>query len=1227
MTQVNTIPTPTVPIAETGDPVAGRACTATSLLVLGMHRSGTSAMARLLNLLGVDLGEDLLPAAPDNEAGFWEHREIQFTHDRIYEDLRRDWTNISALPDRWWERPEIQVRRDQLRRILQRDFGFRSLWGIKDPRLCFMLPLWIRLLAEMDCQPKCVLIFRNPQEIAASLHKRDNFAASRSYLLWLRSVIESERSSRTLPRTLTTYEKLLSDWEGRVRVIGSALQLDWPIPAEQISQAASEFIRPSARHHAVDNTRFLADAKVPEQVRRMYAAVLWAAEKDDFSELSVVVDEIANELELNQPLLVQFAQDLETQSRDTVIARNVEEIRLHGEIGRLRNEASQSAAAADAARQAHAATEQARAIAAEAHAAEARAAQEHIANLTLEQARLLETERKLTGELALRENQLIEAKAEIQMLNANIAADKETIEQKDYLIEQMRIEQLDTTRQIARLTSEYARLRGEITEVYRTRDTLGPSLAKLWKSSLWRWGKPAWLLARAMGKLNVNINQLSPLTEATRGENGSWRGTQAPMLLITTPPLIGWIRVRAKIHSTVPSRAVLYFDTGGAFNQREHFELSPVAGHTEIERMVPLRTQTFCIRFDPIQAPGEWVLESFSLEPMSRFYFNAAAVLRNFKRIFTGKGSHRPSIWIGLKLLFTGNLKLFHRQLVTNVESSNVVSEYDLWQRRNAITDESRRQMRETIAGWENPPTISIITPVYNVPEIYLRKCIESVMQQVYPHWELCIADDASPKSFVKKVLREYASNDPRIKVVYQSKNGGISEASNAALKLASGEYLALLDHDDEIPEHALYKVAEAIVKDRSLDMIYSDEDKLTEAGKRHDPFFKPDWSPEYFLSCMYTCHLGVYRTEIVKKLGGWRKQFDGSQDYDLVLRIIAGNPKIHHIPDVLYHWRTLATSTASGSGAKPEAHTRAGEAIQAYIDAIGRKGKVEDGPSNGFHRVRFDIIGNPKVSIVIPSACRLVEFKGRQTWLVLECVASIRKMSTYSNIEIIVMDDNNEMPDELETKLKALDVRRISFNEPFNFSRKMNLGCFSATGTQLVTMNDDVEIISPDWIQSMLEYSQWPEIGAVGAQLLFPDDTQQHTGVTILEGRPGHPFYHFPSDHPGYFNSSVVHRNWSAVTAACMMTSADAFNSVNGFSEKFPLNYNDVDYCLKLQSIGRRIVYMPYAKLYHHESSTKAGTFAHELEDFQKTWARQLVLDPYYNPNLSMHMGDFRIG
>jgi len=610
--------------------------------------------------------------------------------------------------------------------------------------------------------------------------------------------------------------------------------------------------------------------------------------------------------------------------------------------------------------------------------------------------------------------------------------------------------------------------------------------------------------------------------------------------------------------------------------------------------------------------------------PTTTLYMRA--IQSKIKEIKACKKTGR-AIKKGLSLLLKGDFKSFKGKLVQSLGGGvdTRAADYRIWRENNAMTHARREKVREELKGFKDPPLISIVMPVYNPPEQYLRMAIDSVLKQIYPHWELCLADDCSTKPFVRALLEEYKARDPRIKVVYREKNGHISAASNSALELASGNYIALMDNDDEISEHALFKVAKAIVNDRSIDMIYSDEDKLDLNGMHTDPFFKPDWSPEYFLSCMYTCHLGVYRAALVKEVGGFRSEFDTAQDYDLVLRITAKTKRIHHIPDILYHWRMLPTSTASGASAKPKAHRVAQRALESYLKTIGREGTVEAGPTHGFHRVRFKIVGNPKVSIVIPSACKRAKVRGEDTWFLLKCVESIRQKSTYKNYEILVVD-NNDMSAELEHALKPYNIRKIPYTAPFNLASKMNLGAEKAEGSQVVFMNDDVEIITPDWMEAMLEFSQQEGVGAVGLRLFFPDGRLQHCGVTILKGNPGHPFYGYEDSQTGYFFSTAVHRNYSAVTGACMMTRADVFKSVGGFSKHFPLNYNDVDYCLKIAEAGLRTVYTPYAEHFHHESVSKSGCSPEELQAFKDCWLKKFPRDPFYNDNLSMSECDYRI-
>jgi GT2 family glycosyltransferase/SAM-dependent methyltransferase len=689
----------------------------------------------------------------------------------------------------------------------------------------------------------------------------------------------------------------------------------------------------------------------------------------------------------------------------------------------------------------------------------------------------------------------------------------------------------------------------------------------------------------------------------------------------------GWLRLRVNMHSSTPARFEVFIEPEEGTHRPECIGRIELRDALQGEYYLYLPRSVYALRFDPLDVPGEFHIDQLEVRPIPYPSALARAVIGKLRQARPG-----PLLRKGLRLLRQGRFgefarRLFHglrRPRFTDAGHYDVEAEYDAWRRRRLLTDADRQRLRREAEALADPPRLSVLMPVHNISEKYLRLAIESVRRQLYPHWELCIADDGSTEPHVAQVLEEYARLDPRIRVTRLAKNRGISAASNAALELATGDYIALLDHDDELAEQALLRVAQAVCADRTLDMIYSDEDKLDLEGRHVEPFFKPDWSPEYFLSCMYTCHLGVYRTALVRALGGFRSEFDHAQDYDLVLRIVARTDRIGHIPEVLYHWRKLPTSTASGSTAKPQAHPTAQRAIRDYLQRIGRPGTVETGPGLGLHRVRFALHGRPRVSIIIPSACRPVAVRDRVSYYAVHCIESIRRTSTYDNYEIILLHPK-ELPAALRQRLAELAVTPLPYAEPFNFSAAMNQGAAQATGDYLLFLNDDTEVISPDWLECMLEFAQQPDIGAVGARLLFPDGRIQHAGVTLLGCHPGHSFYLADRDHPGYFCSNVVHRNCIAVTGACLMTRADLFCRLGGFDTDFPLNYNDIDFCLRVQGTGRRVVYTPYAELYHFESATKAGTFAHELEAFKQRWREKWPRDPYVNVNLS-YQPDFRL-
>lgn len=681
------------------------------------------------------------------------------------------------------------------------------------------------------------------------------------------------------------------------------------------------------------------------------------------------------------------------------------------------------------------------------------------------------------------------------------------------------------------------------------------------------------------------------------------------------PP--GWARVTARIKTEGDALPRLFHDVGEGFETDDALSLVGAPDNRPVIKYVRFSRTVRGLKLEPIGSAGEFTLERLTVEPISGIRMWLEALWLKIEDMRTRRNFGR-SLKYGLVLMLKLDFSTF-REKFFPPEMLLPQKQYEQWRTAHAITIARRSEMCAEIDRWKNPPLISVIMPVYNVPELYLRKAIESVLGQIYQRWELCIADDRSTAAHVRPVLEEYAKKDSRIKVVSREKNGNISAATNSALELATGEFVATLDNDDEFTEHALFEVAKAIVADPAVDFIYSDEDKLDMNGRCIDPFFKPDWSPEYFLACMYTCHIGVYRTALVREIGGYRSEFDSAQDYDLVLRVVGRTKRIKHIPDVLYHWRMLPSSTASGSEAKPKAHLVAQKALAAHLVRMGEKGRIEDGPSAGFHRARFEIVGKPKVSILIPSTCASKMEGGKEVNYLQRCVASILEKSTWSEFEIIVLD-RNQMPAEMEARFAKSGVRRVSYSEAFNWSRVNNLGARHATGSHLLLLNDDMEVLTPDWLETMLELSQRAGVGAVGAKLFFPDGRLQHVGVTVLNCKPGHPYYRHPGGTQGYFMGNVVHRNCVAVTGACLMTRKEVFESVGGLNEDFPLNYNDVDYCLKLISHGLRVIFSPHAQLYHYESiSRPKGVESDEAARFEKLWKEKFPMDPYTNPNLTI--------
>jgi GT2 family glycosyltransferase len=532
------------------------------------------------------------------------------------------------------------------------------------------------------------------------------------------------------------------------------------------------------------------------------------------------------------------------------------------------------------------------------------------------------------------------------------------------------------------------------------------------------------------------------------------------------------------------------------------------------------------------------------------------------------------------------------------------------------------------VAAWPHKPVFSIVTPVHNTDPKWLRACIESVRRQAYPHWQLCLADDGSTHAGTCDVLRHY-ERDERIRITRLPSNHGISAASNAALTLATGDFVVLLDHDDQLSSDALYHLASVLNDRPDIDFIYSDEDKLELDGTRTDPHFKPDWSPEHLLSCMYTCHVMAARRSLVDDVGRFRPEFDGAQDYDLALRLMDVTSRIQHIPKVLYHWRKTPGSAAVTPLAKPWAHDAGRRALLSYLERNDIAGDVHRTAVPGLFRVRRHIQGEPLVSIIIPTIGTTAGSDGRD--ILAAAVTSLVERTEYRRFEIIVVADSPGLTSATNRSLSGVRHTVVPYRSEgsFNFSHKLNTGVRHTSGEHIVFFNDDLEVISPEWLSAMLEYSQMDGIGAVGAKLLYPDGRLQHIGVILgVNGVAAHAFHRHSGSSLGYAGSAVSVRNVSAVTAACMMTRRRVFDEAGGFDEALAVDFNDVDYCLRLRERGYRIVFTPYAELSHRESASfgpRAQRPA-EMALMRERWQAALTCDPYYNPSFSRDFPDYRL-
>lgn len=687
----------------------------------------------------------------------------------------------------------------------------------------------------------------------------------------------------------------------------------------------------------------------------------------------------------------------------------------------------------------------------------------------------------------------------------------------------------------------------------------------------------------------------------------------------------GWYRFSIDLEDVLEDQLepILYFDHGFGMHETWSQYLNFVRfGQKYHCGVVLLPLDVVNLRFDPASAPCTFLAKNLNIKRLSR----AGATWRMLLAVVANQRSAQANLAVLVReawhqLNGAGGRHAFGEWLHGRyVGHGAKAPTYERWLK---LYDRSSSQPKI-----ESELLFSIILPTFNTPEIWLRHCLDSVLAQTYSNWELCVADDASSTPHVRAVLEEYAAREPRrIHIAWRATNGHISAASNSALALAKGEYIVLLDHDDELHPAALATIAEALRRNPQWRLVYSDEDKIDADGRRYEPYFKPDWNLDLLHGQNCISHLGVYCRQLAMELGGFRPGLEGSQDWDLALRfserLSAG--EIGHVPVVLYHWRAVDGSTAQGVGEKSYAHGAGRRALLEHFERTGEDVEVIeiDGVLGAF-RVRYLLKQPlPLISIIIPTRDRLD--------LLRRCVESVLHLSSYPNYEILIVDNQSVEPATLaffESLNGHPQMRVWQYDEPFNYSSINNDALLECRGELICLMNNDVEVITPDWMEELASHALRPRVGAVGAMLYYPDGSIQHAGViTGVHGVAAHPYCGMPRGFSGQMGRAKLTQSMSAVTAACLMVRRSVYVQAGGLDPSLQVAFNDIDFCLRVGQLGFTNVWTPFAELYHHESASrghedtveKRARFMGEVEFMIKRWGGQLERDSAYNPNLTL--------
>ncbi len=1283
------------------------------VLVLGMHRSGTSALAGVFSMLGFNAGDDLLPAvADDNPKGYFEHAQVVRVHDQLLSAFGMHWQDGRALPEGWMRHPATDKAKLELREIVASLLAGGRAAVIKDPRACRFVPLWRELFAEMGVQAHFAFIARHPIEVAASLQRRGQLSDYKIGLLSMAYQVEAEQATRGANRLFLTYEDLIVDWRKQLARCHAAFGMEaLPIDAEA-AVAVDGFLDAQLRNHQATD-EFALD---PDAIS-LYRCVQEAARSGDAAVLPAAFDEIRPRFEAARrgyaaamdTLLSAMALDRQRSGLGLTNAWNAPPAIMSSSTAStlyLRDNAGsysedemlrvQTAVASDGV--GHASFLVGPALPMERlrfdpdskagaySLLELRIGGQIVADLASRVAAIHEyrlgaavsgriawasgdddpwLELNLAGLEHLRPvGQAVLVELYFQRLTAlDVVEDAATARHS------LQLEHLDALQEYQEAFQRNVEVRvAGVLRAQQAHGALLSSMQQAWASHAARQE----LIAERMGLLSETLMELKqrsdrpllyrlsrkwqarklrriqragnwevallPRANLVLSADGKWQGSQRDPqfslrmkgmdgeILDAIPPP-GWyvLKVDGRVHGGRLENPCLYPDYGRGGHDAERIGLFPFDATGCSETVLYLGAGLRSLRLDPSDEDACFQLH-VRLRPVARF----AAWLHMLRHVCRAQGGGLVLAGKSSFGLLATGLKAgpgaMRKQVLADYLAlqPRLSSDYARWQGRNEPALDAG-SIEKRVADLQRRPLLSVVMPVYQAPERWLRRALDSVIGQHYPDWELCISDDASLSPHVREVLEEYRRRDPRVKVIYRQQNGHISESSNSALELATGEYMVLLDHDDELHPEALLLMAEAICRTPDAKLIYSDEDKIDEEGERFDPYFKPDWNYELLLGQNCISHLGVYSLPLVREVGGFRKGLEGAQDWDLALRCVERitPEQIVHIPRVLYHWRAIQGSTALAAGEKNYAVVAGRRAVDEHLQRTGQVGEVSILPASMMRVKRPVPVPPPKVSLVIPTRDRVD--------LLRMCVDSILERSTYPDYEILVVDNGSVEPETLEyfARISGLaNVRVLSYPGEFNYSAINNFAVAQAHGEIIGLVNNDIEVISADWMEEMVAHAVRPDVGAVGAMLYYPDDTIQHAGVLVgLCGVAGHIGSRDQRGSEGYFGRMLLVQELSAVTAACLLVRKSVYDEVGGLDERLRVAFNDVDLCLRIREKGYRNLWTPFAELYHHESASrglednpvKQARFMSEVAFMQERWARALQRDPAYNPNLSL--------